>query len=143
MESRNLNHNKARLVVLTVFVIGIAVGALSMNLYQRLTNSNPENQPPPRVVILKNLTDRLHLTEAQQMQIREILDGTFENYRAIRTDMDNEPKLKEFDHRFNEARQQGREKMRQVLTSEQMPEFEKILQEYDQKRQEMREKRKK
>jgi Spy/CpxP family protein refolding chaperone len=141
MDSRTSNQTKARLLVLAVFVIGFAAGALSMNLYQ--SAGGPEKNghtkvrggnPPDHIV--KKMTERLNLTPEQQESIRTILSETFEQYNAIREEIN--PKIRP---RFDAARQQGRDRMRAVLTPEQLPIFEEMVKEQDRQREEERKRR--
>jgi hypothetical protein len=133
MES-NLNKNKARLVVLSIFVIGFLAGALSMNLYQHLMNSSPPEHGKPQDFLTKKIDQRLSLNSEQEARIKSILTETFEQYGEIRKDM--EPKLKEFEPRFKDVRQKSRDRIRAELTEKQLPEFEKMLEEEDKRREE-------
>lgn len=144
MESRTTNQTKARLLVLVVFVIGFAVGALSMNLYQ--SKVDPGARPnkrhgEPEVRIVEKMNKRLSLTEDQQQQIGAILRETFAEYRVIREEM--QPKVNEFIPRFDTTRQKGRERVRAVLKPEQLPEFEKMIAEQDREREEDRQRQRK
>jgi hypothetical protein len=137
MESRS-STTKARLLVVSVFVIGFVAGALSLNLYQQWASPNsPERGGDPSNRILKKMDERLSLTTEQEAQFRAILEETFSKYKDIRSEM--EPRVKEFEPRFNEARQQGRDKMRAVLSAEQLPKFEEMVQEQDRMREEREE----
>ncbi len=128
----NINKNKARLVVLTIFIVGFAAGLLSMNLYDRLRGNKPPENGKPQDYIIRKMEDRLDLTSDQEGKIRSILNETFEQYGQIRKEM--EPKLKEYEPRFIEVRKKSRERMREVLSEKQMPEFEKMLEESDKER---------
>jgi Spy/CpxP family protein refolding chaperone len=144
MDANNSSRKKARLIVLAIFVIGFAAGALSMNLYERFNSENQERdrgrRGPDRVIT--DMSNRLNLTTEQQTQIRAIIDETFGKYGEIRRQMDEDPELKKYMPRFDETRLQGREKMRAVLKPEQLPEFEQMIKEFDEQR-EKREKREK
>jgi Spy/CpxP family protein refolding chaperone len=132
MESRS-STTKARLLVVSVFVIGFLAGALSLNLYQQWISPNsPERGGDPSNRILKKMDERLSLTTEQEAQIKSILEETFSKYKDIRSEM--EPRVKEFEPRFNEARQQGRDRMRAVLSAEQLPKFEEMVKEQDRMR---------
>jgi hypothetical protein len=130
----NINKNKARLVVLSIFVIGFAAGALSMNLYERLMNTSKDKHGKPQDVILKKIDQRVSLNSDQQARIKEILSETSEQYKQIRNDMD--PKLKEFEPRFTEVRRKSRERIRAELSEGQLAEYEKLLEEEDKRREE-------
>lgn len=144
MDANNPSRKKASLIVLAIFVIGFAAGALSMNLYERFNPKSPENgrgphgNPADRVI--KDMSDKLSLTPDQQTQIKAILDETFGKYREIRRQMDEDSEVKKYMPRFDETRLQGRDKIRTVLKPEQLPEFEKMVKELDEQRQQ-REKR--
>ncbi len=143
MDAKNPNQKKARLIVLAIFVIGFTAGALSMNLYDRFKPKGPEDKRGPRGNadrVLRDMSDKLSLTSDQQTQIKAILDETFGKYRETRRQMDEDPEVKKYMPRFDEARLQGREKMRAVLKPEQLPEFENMVKEFDEQR-EQREKR--
>ena len=128
----NVSKNKARMVVLTIFIVGFAAGVLSMNLYERLrSNKAPENGKPQDFIIRK-MEDRLSLSSDQEGKIRGILNETFEQYGQIRKEM--EPRLKEFEPKFAEVRAKSRDRMREVLNDKQKPEFEKMLEESDKER---------
>ena len=129
------------MIVVSVFVIGFAAGALSLNLYQRfLSASNPEPDPRDRTgVFLKKLNDKMDLTSDQKNKIREILDNTGRGYKQIRQKM--QPCVKDFEPQFDAVRQQGREAIRAVLNEDQLPKFEEMVSEQDRIRQEERDKK--
>jgi hypothetical protein len=128
----NVSKNKARMVVLTIFIVGFAAGVLSMNLYERLrSNKAPENGKPQDFIIHK-MEDRLSLTSDQESKIRSILNETFDQYKQIRVEMD--PKLKEFEPKFAEVRAKSRDRIREVITDKQKPELEKMFEESDKER---------
>jgi len=138
MESKTPSQTKARLLVLAVFVIGFLGGALSMNLYERLNPSSPpkkgsRNGNPPQHHILEKMTERLKLSPQQQEGIKAVLDNTFGQYGQIRKDI--EPQM-------DAVRQQGRERIRAILSPEQLPEYEKMVDESNKRRERYREKEK-
>lgn len=143
MESRTSNQTKARLFVLAVFVIAFAAGALTMNLYHRASSTpDPKHGKGPgrgRDQIIEKWNQNLNLTTDQQEKIRGILGETFEEYKKIREEV--EPKINEYKPRFDAARQRGREKIREVLTEEQLPKFEVMIQEHDRQREEEQKRR--
>lgn len=134
MES-NTSQRKARLIVAAVFVIGFAAGALSLNLYQHLTSSKGPEPPRGRSeYILGKMKEEVGLTTDQQDHIKKILDETGEKYFEIRKDI--EPAMKPFEPRFEAVRQESRDRIRSLLTEEQLPKFEEMVRKQD----EMREK---
>lgn len=138
MES-NSSQKKARLIVAAVFVIGFAAGALSLNLYQHLTSSQKPEPPRGRTEhILGKLKEEVGLTSDQQELIKTILDETGEKYIEIKKDLD--PVVKPFEPRFDAVRQESRERIRSVLSEDQLPKFEAMVRKQDELRQKEREK---
>jgi periplasmic protein CpxP/Spy len=149
MESKSSSKNKARLIVMVVFVIGFAAGALSLNLYQRLTSSKPlankaEEGGEPGLTgndyIINKMNQKLGLTDAQQSRIRAILEERNQRFGEIRKNL--EPMVKQFEPQFNSVRQESREKIRALLSDEQRPKYDELVQEQDRQREQMREKHK-
>jgi hypothetical protein len=130
----NLSKNKARLIVMAIFIIGFTAGALSMNLYERLNHTGPSKGDKPPVFITRKIDERVNLSSEQQARIKAILEETFDQYNEIRKDMD--PKLKEFEPRFQEVRRKSRERIRAELTEGQVPGYEKLMEEEDKRREE-------
>jgi Spy/CpxP family protein refolding chaperone len=143
MNNDSKSQSKARLIVVSVFVIGFAAGALSLNLYQQLTSSdNKKTQPRGgSEVLLRKMTDEVGLASDQQEQIKKILDETNDKYREIRKEID--PVLKPYEPRFNAVRQESRDRIRALLTPEQLPKYEKMVEKHDKMREQERERSKK
>jgi hypothetical protein len=140
MQSKNNSQQKARLIVVSVFIIGFAAGALSLNLYQRLTSSGPEKVDPRDRTgfIIRKMKDRMDMSADQETRIREILDNTGHKYLDIRKKM--EPWMKDFEPQFDAVRQQGREEIRAVLSEKQLAAYQEMVEEQDRLRQEEKEK---
>lgn len=115
-------NRRAILLFLTVFVLGLAVGALGGYLWTERVSAN---QRMGKRSHLERLTLELSLTPAQQEQVRAILGDTKSQFDAtydtIRPQMDA-------------IRQQGRRNIREVLTPEQLPRFEEYLRRIDEDR---------
>ena len=138
MESSTNSRSKARLLVVSVFVIGFAAGALSLNLYQRLNpSSKREGGPRGSAEVLIKMSEQVGLEADQQEQIRKILDETRDKYRAVREEM--EPSIKPFESRFNAVRQESRDRIRALLTPEQLPKYETMIENHDKMREQERE----
>jgi hypothetical protein len=128
MESKDLNRTKARLVIMAIFVFGFVGGALSMNLYTRATaTTKPVDVATPRHYFFDSLNDKCKLTTDQQAQIHAICDDTFNKFHDIG---------KQVQPQMDQARQEGRDRIRAVLTKDQLPKFEELLVEMDKRRQE-------
>src|SRR6185369_1276187 len=133
MESKPTSQNKARLIVLTVFVIGFAAGALSLNLYERFTSSSRDRDPRDRTTfIIGKMDDKMSLSTDQQSRIRTILEDTAQKYFDIRKRM--EPSVKVFEKDFDEVRQNSREQIRGVLSEKQLPKYQEMVDEQDKRR---------
>lgn len=142
METKTSSQTKARLIVVTVFVIGFAAGALSLNLYEQMTSSSKKDGPQHGTeFLIKRMDERVGLTTDQQDHIKKILDETSEKYREIRGEM--EPRIKDFEPRFNAVREQSRDRIRALLTPDQLPKYEKMIEERDRMREQERERNKK
>jgi succinate dehydrogenase/fumarate reductase flavoprotein subunit len=138
----NSSRSKARLIVVTVFVIGFAAGALALNLYEKLSRSS--SKEPPRngtEVLLKRMNDKVGLSSDQQDQIKKILDETNDKYKDLRVEM--EPRIKDFEPRFNAVRQESRDRIRALLNAEQLPKYEQMVTEHDKMREQEKEQRSK
>ena len=142
MESKTNSQTKARLIVVSVFVIGFAAGALALNLYQQLHGSSDGNMPHSGTeFLLKRMNDKVGLASDQQEQIKKILDETNDKYKDIRKEMD--PVVKPFEPRFNTVRQESRDRIRALLTPEQLPKYEQMVQDHDKMREQEKERSKK
>ena len=142
MESKSNSQSKARVIVVSVFVIGFAAGALALNLYQQLTASKGKDGPRNGTeVLIRRMNEKVGLSSDQQDQIKKILDETNDKYREIRKDL--EPQIKPFEPRFNAVRQESRDRIRGLLTSEQLPKYEQMVTEHDKMREQERERSKK
>jgi Spy/CpxP family protein refolding chaperone len=117
---------KAIGLLLLVFVLGVAIGALGLTLmngrvYGARPNSRQQGAPgQPRVV--NRLTRDLDLTADQQKRLSEILANTQARYNAIRQQMNPQ---------FDQVRSEGREQIRQILTPEQQPKLDEFYRQVD------------
>jgi hypothetical protein len=119
------NNRRALALISLVFALGVALGAVGHSvadrrvLGARTQAPAPFLQPrpnPPRAVA--RLTSELSLTPEQQKQIGDILADMQHRYDTVHDQMNPQ---------FAEIREQGRDQIRQVLTTEQRPKFEDYL----------------
>lgn len=117
----NINPGRTRreaaVLVFVVFLLGLLVGGVGNHLWgQRVWGGRQEVArhpgPPSRAKIVDHLTRELQLTPDQQQKIGAIIDDT-------RSQMLSQ---------HEKIRQQGRERIRAVLTPEQVPKFDEFLQ---------------
>ena len=120
----NQGSRKAFLLVVLVFALGIALGAVGTYVVTtRVLAARPQlNTVPNRVALF---TRDLDLNPDQQKQIQEILTQTRARYAEIHSQADPE---------YEKARHESREKIRQILTPEQRPKFEDMLRRFDEER---------
>jgi len=117
-------NRKAVLLVAMVFVLGLVLGGLSTHLAaNRFGKDRSARKDSARLV--QELTQELNLTPDQQQQLGRILEETKGQYQAI---------YEQYRSQREQARQQGREKIRAILTAEQLPKFEARLQRIDEAR---------
>ncbi len=123
-------NRKALALIVLVFVLGVALGAVGHSLADRRV-LGARTQPaflqprpnPPRAVA--RLTSELKLTPDQQKQIGDILGDMQHRYDEVHDQMNPE---------FQQIREQGHDQIRQVLTPEQRPKFEDFLKRVDEDR---------
>jgi Spy/CpxP family protein refolding chaperone len=123
-------NRKALALIVLVFVLGVALGAVGHSLADRRV-LGARTQPaflqprpnPPRAVA--RLTSELKLAPDQQKQIGDILGDMQHRYDAVHDQMNPE---------FQQIREQGHDQIRQVLTPEQRPKFEDFLKRVDEDR---------
>ena len=121
----------ALLLVIAVFVLGVALGALGMYLEgARVMAGHPAQ--PVRLTpaqrqsrTVDNLTKELGLNSDQQGQLRAILEQTGAGYKSIQDE--DAPKIES-------VRQKGRDRIRAILTPDQLPKFEETLRRMDEER---------
>lgn len=112
-------NRKATLLVVMVFVFGVTIGALGYYVAAGQVNAKP------RPTVVERLTTELNLTPEQQKQVSDILDATRKNYDSIYAPI--RPQMEA-------ARQDGRQRIRTILTPEQLTKFEEHLRRIDEER---------
>lgn len=125
MDANNGNR-KAVLLVLVVFVLGIALGGVGIYLVTarvqaaraQATAHNPANA-------MAMFTRDLNLTPEQQTQIQAIISDTRAHYAELHD---------KFDPEYERVRHEGRQRIREVLTADQRPKFEDLLRQIDEDR---------
>lgn len=119
---------KAGVLVFAVFLAGAIVGGLSVRVFgDRIfpAGAAATNLPMTKTEFLRQLDQKIALTPDQHNQIAAIMDDTIADYHKIYAPMSPQ---------FEEARQHGRQRMRGVLTPEQLPRFEAYLKQLDEQR---------
>jgi hypothetical protein len=118
---------KAFLLVLLVFALGIALGSVGTYLVTTRVQAARATQPSGRSAAnaLAMFTKDLNLDPDQQKQILVILNDMRARYAEIHNQADPQ---------YEQARHEGREKIRHILTPEQKPKFEDLLRRIDEER---------
>ena len=116
---------KASLLVLAVFLLGVVVGGLGLHVMR--TGAAPPPPPPPATGpdVVKQLDAECSLTADQEKQIRAIMDDVMSQYHQI-----YEPIRPQIEG----VRQAGRQRIRALLTPDQLPKFEEWLRRMDEER---------
>lgn len=130
-------NRKAIVWLVVVFVLGVALGVVgtfvtarfaghgvAMNM-ARVMNMTPGTPATQRAHYLDRLTRELNLTEDQQKQIDAIIANVQARYDAIHQSVVPQ---------FEQARQDGRAQIRQILTPEQQPKFDDFMKHVDEER---------
>ena len=122
----NQGSRKAVLLVFVLFVLGIALGSVGTYLVTtRVLAARPQATPARNSGHMAMFTRDLNLNPDQQNQIQAIMNDTRARYAGLHEKLDPE---------YEQVRQQGRERIRQVLTPEQRPKFEDLLRQIDEDR---------
>lgn len=126
----------AVVLVVTVFVLGVALGVLGTYLegyrvfgagimHRQPQDHSPAGQQHGRQVQVERLTKELGLTSEQQKQLDGILSQTQTRYSALHEQTNAE---------MEQVRKQSRDQIRAVLTPDQLPKFEEVLRKMDEER---------
>ncbi|MFZ0579988.1 MAG: hypothetical protein WAN72_02530 [Candidatus Acidiferrales bacterium] len=116
---------EAAILVLVVFILGVLLGGLGNHLWgERVWGGHPAG-PPTHTQIVSELTRELQLTPDQQQQLSSIVDDTKSKIRAAYAPADVQRE---------QLRQQGRARIRAILTPEQLPKFEAFMARIDEQR---------
>jgi Spy/CpxP family protein refolding chaperone len=129
MENNNPSRTRheAAVLVFVVFLLGLLVGGVGSHLWgQRVWGGRQERAghggPHSTARIVNEFTRELQLTPDQQTEIGEIIDQTRGQVRAL---------YRPLDAKHEEIRQQGRDRIRAVLTPGQLPKFDAFMQRID------------
>jgi Spy/CpxP family protein refolding chaperone len=126
------SRRKAGLWLALVFVLGAAIGAVfeyglaHKTLAAALaTAPSPTSEPERRAKRVAEMTKELQLTPEQATSIDGIIHKAHDEMKGIHEKADSD---------LDGVRQKARDEMRQLLTPEQKPKFEVMVQKMDQER---------
>jgi hypothetical protein len=114
---------RAYLYFAVTFVLGVVVGGCGMFFYAWHTGHWHREFDRQRVV--RHLTRDLHLSEAQIRQVDQILEDTAKSYSDLH---------KQMDPQFDTIRIHTRDRIREILTPEQVVKFNEMVRQADERR---------
>jgi len=121
-------NRKAVGLLILVFALGIALGAVGHMLSERSVLASRNRGPgsgPGSGQLVNRLTTDLNLSPDQQKQLKVILADTQSRYDAIR---------QQTGPQFDQVRDEGRERMRQILSPDQVPKLDDFFRRVDEER---------
>jgi Spy/CpxP family protein refolding chaperone len=124
--------SEAAVLVIVVFLLGALLGGVSTHLWSERVFGNPIITPghPTRDQLVSSLTHELQLNADQQKQLAVIIDETRAQIQVVYAPADAQR---------DELRQQGRTRIRAILTPEQEPKFEAFMHNLDEERKKTKE----
>jgi Spy/CpxP family protein refolding chaperone len=123
------SRQKAELWLALVFILGAAIGAVfgySFSQHHALAAPSPAlSEPERRAKRVSEMTREMNLTPEQASSFDKIIHHAHDEMKVIRDKSETD---------VDAVRQQARDQMRQLLTPEQKPKFEEMVQRMDAER---------
>jgi len=117
---------RAIVLVIVVFLLGVALGGLSDHLWgNRVWASRTAPAHPTSTQRVQEMSNQVSLTPDQQKQILAIIDETRAKWQTV-----NEATMKE----LAQTREEARNRIRAILTPEQLPKYEEFNRKLDEER---------
>jgi Spy/CpxP family protein refolding chaperone len=120
MENKNVQR-KAGILVVVVFLLGAALGGVGMHYWEARAYGH-RVIVPTHTEIMQQMTDQLSLTPEQQTQIGAISDNIRDRMRQLQ---------EQTKPQSDAIRNDGRQKIRALLTPEQQPKFDEFIHHLD------------
>lgn len=125
---------KAALWVAVVFVLGAALGGVFGYFYGHrsvvVAAAPPRlSEPERRARSLDRMTRELGLTDSQRQQIDAVMLQIHNEYDSIK-----DKNATQLETEIGQARQKGRERIRALLTPDQLPRYEELVKRVDEER---------
>ena len=114
---------KATWLVILVFCLGISIGVLGTHFWGDRVWGAPDHSTHAKIV--EDLTRQVGLTPDQRTQVEKITDDTRDRLDTI---------YQQVRPQYDQARQDGRNRIRALLTPEQLPKFEEFVRKLDEER---------
>ena len=120
---------EAAILFVAVFVLGVVFGGVGNHLWNQHVSGEPitiiTQAHPTRDQLIDNFCQQVQLTPAQRKQLSVIMDDTAAKWKALYAPLDSQKEA---------IRQEGRARIRAILTRSQVPKFEEYMKRVDQER---------
>ncbi|HLC21418.1 MAG TPA: hypothetical protein VJM10_04840 [Candidatus Methylomirabilis sp.] len=119
---------KVLLAFLTIFLLGFAVGAMSLTVYHRRLETGRQSTWTGRFDrerYVKQMTEAVGIRPEQMAALNGVLDETRKEFLALR---------KQLNPQFDEIRRRARNRIRGILSPEQQARFELFVKRWDEER---------
>ena len=123
-------------LLVLIFLLGVATGGFGHRYLESKGYFRHATRPSPRQnrgEIIERFTKELGLTADQQQQLNAILAEQEQRFKDLN---------KSFRTQADTIHQEGRNKIRAILTDQQKPKFEEMLKRFDEERHQREERRK-
>ena len=114
---------RAYLYFILTFLLGIVVGGAAVLFYA--WNTGHWHRQFNRQHLVRRLTRELGLNDAQVQQLNQIMDDTAKKMSSLR---------KQMDPGFDAARKESQDRVRQILTPEQLNKFNEMVRRFEERR---------
>lgn len=120
---------EAAILFIAVFVLGVVFGGIGNHLWNQHVSGGPitviTTAHPTRDQLIDNFCQQVRLTPEQRKQLSAIMDDTAAKWRALYAPLDTQKEA---------IRQEGRDRIRAILTPSQIPKFEEYMKHVDEAR---------
>jgi Spy/CpxP family protein refolding chaperone len=116
---------RAYLYFILTFVLGVIVGGAGV-FYFAWSSGHWGPRHFDRQRLVRRLTRDLNLTNTQVQQLNQIMDDTSKKLEELRGQMDSQ---------FDAARKESQDRVRQILTPEQLAKFNEMVRRFEERRQ--------
>jgi Spy/CpxP family protein refolding chaperone len=113
---------RAYLYFIITFLLGIVVGGAGVLFYGWYGGHWHRGFEKQRIV--QRLTRELNLTDAQVKQLDQIVDDSMKRFAELR---------KQFEPQFDAAREESNNRIRQILTPEQLTKFDEMVRRFEER----------
>jgi len=113
---------RAYLYFIITFLLGIIVGGAGVLFYGWYGGHWHRGFEKQRIV--QRLTRELNLTDAQVKQLDQIVDDSMKRFAELR---------KQFEPQFDAAREESNNRIRQILTPEQLTKFNEMVRRFEER----------